>query len=324
MNGNIFKLKIRKYKNVFITSHKDLDFDALGSMLGMYYFVKSFKKDCFLVIEEKRHELGVHKVIKQIKKTKDVKLFSYKKVKKLINKNSILIITDTRKKELIQSELLFENIKNKIFIDHHIEKNNVDEDNSEYIGNEEHSSACEIVAGFLKSTLVKIPSYVATTMLCGIKVDTADFNVKTSSNTYKAAHNLIKMGADNKEAQILLKQPLKNYIERQDLIARTEIIDEKIAISYGFPEKIYEREELAKVSDALLKFEKIETCFTIGRLSKNTVGVSVRSIGEISASKVMEKLGGGGDNHDAATQIKNTTILDTRDAILEIINNIKE
>ena len=43
-------------------AHKNLDLDALGSSIGMYKILKSRKKDCYLVIDDKTHELDVEKI----------------------------------------------------------------------------------------------------------------------------------------------------------------------------------------------------------------------------------------------------------------------
>ncbi len=57
------KLKInkelRKSKNVFLMAHKDLDLDALGSCIGMYLYLKRKKKNCYIIIDDQNHELGV-------------------------------------------------------------------------------------------------------------------------------------------------------------------------------------------------------------------------------------------------------------------------
>ena len=60
------------------------------------------------------------------------------------------------------------------------------------------------------------------------------------------------MGASTTKVQYLLRQDLKDYMERQKLITNVEIINDKIAIAKGSSYSIYRREDLAKIADTLL------------------------------------------------------------------------
>ena len=50
---------IRKSKNIFLMAHKDLDLDALGSCIGLSTILGQKKKDRYIIIDDKNHELGV-------------------------------------------------------------------------------------------------------------------------------------------------------------------------------------------------------------------------------------------------------------------------
>ena len=62
------KLKrfIKTSKNIFLMGHKNLDLDALGSSIGMYVILQHQKKNCYLVIDDTTHELGVEKILKEL------------------------------------------------------------------------------------------------------------------------------------------------------------------------------------------------------------------------------------------------------------------
>ena len=49
---------IKKAKNIFLMAHKNLDLDALGSSVGMNMILKRKKKNCYLIIDDKNHEIG--------------------------------------------------------------------------------------------------------------------------------------------------------------------------------------------------------------------------------------------------------------------------
>ena len=62
-----FKKKITKAKTIFIMAHKDLDLDALGSSIGLYFILEKLNKNCFLIINDTKHESGVSKVLQELR-----------------------------------------------------------------------------------------------------------------------------------------------------------------------------------------------------------------------------------------------------------------
>ena len=86
-----------------------------------------------------------------------------------------------------------------------------------------------------------------------------------------------------------------------------------------FDSNIYETKDLALIAEELLRFEGIEVSFSIGFISKNTVGISARSLGNIDVEKIMNKLGGGGHVTEAASQFVETTIEEVFIKLKEII-----
>ena len=58
--------EIRKSNSIFLMAHRDLDLDALGSCIGMYLYLKSKKKNCYIIVDDQNHELGVEKVILEL------------------------------------------------------------------------------------------------------------------------------------------------------------------------------------------------------------------------------------------------------------------
>ena len=80
--------------------------------------------------------------------------------------------------------------------------------------------------------------------------------------------------------------------------------------------------ELAEISEELLTFEDVEASFTLGKLEDNLIGVSARSLGEFDVSEVMKKMGGGGHSSNAATQVKDKTIKEVKQEIIDLIKEI--
>ena len=96
---------LRKSKNVFLMAHKDLDLDALGSCIGLSTILSQKKKSCYIIIDDKNHELGVEKVLRELEGC--IKIIKSEDIEKYLhptpNKN-LLIILDTNKEELVQSK----------------------------------------------------------------------------------------------------------------------------------------------------------------------------------------------------------------------------
>ena len=214
---------------------------------------------------------------------------------------------DTNKTELVQNKEVLDIVQNKIVIDHHeIGKTSIK--NAIMINDNKISSTCEMIANLIEFYDVELESYYATILLSGIVLDTNNFTLNTTAETYYTAYFLASLGASAKKVQYLLKQDLAEYSERQKLLASIETINGKVAFTKATANMHYRREDLAKVADTLLFFNNIEASFVIGKLNKNTIGISARSLGNYDISKILEKLGGGGDTTSGAAIFQDTTI----------------
>ncbi len=314
---------ISEASNVIIMAHKNLDLDALGSSLGMYYLSKKIGKNTFLLIEEEKSEKGVSRSLLELnKRDLKVNVKKLKELKLIIDQNTLLIVLDVHIPNITQNSAIFKMVNKVIVIDHHIkDKDGINDAEYLYIADMQ-SSTSEVVVELLKELDIYIPSYIATIMLAGIVVDTNRFSIKTSYLTYDAASYLSQQGAETKELQYLLKENLERYIKRQEIISKIEIINNSFAVGIGKSEIIYYKEDIAKVSDTMLLLNNIEAAFTIAKIDDNTIGISARSLGNVDVQKIMEKLNGGGHKTDAATQINNISILDGKNKLLEIIKNL--
>ena len=317
----ILNKSIKRAKSVFLMAHKDLDLDALGSCIGMYIILSKLKKSCYIIIDDKIHEPGVEKVLIELEGC--LKIIKSDEINKyfhpLENKN-LLLVLDTNKKDLVQNSDILKNFDNKLIIDHHeIGKNTIKD--SILIIDSEVSSTCEMITQLIEYYDVVIEPYYATVLLSGILLDTNNFTLKTSPETFYAAYYLTNLGASAKKVQYLLKQDINVYTERQKLMSSIQTINERIAMTKATPYTIYRREDLAKVADTLLFFNNIEASFVIGKIGKDTVGVSARSLGNYDINKILSKVGGGGGTYNGAAKFENLTISKVEQLL---INAIKE
>lgn len=306
---------IDKSSNVLIMGHKYLDLDAISSSIGVYEYVKSRNKKATIIINDIKLEKGVKRALDKLQDLYNIKRSSH--INKEINKDSLVIVVDTNKEYLLQDKDLFNSIDNVAVIDHH--------DPTEYsikkglvIIDRDASSTCEMLTDLLNEEKVKINPTIATLLLSGIVLDTNNYVVKTTKNTYRTSYILTEWGASPQDVQSLLKQDIKKYIERQKVITNVKVI-QNIALSCGKSSVKYRREDLAKIADTLLQFNKIEASFVIGRLDNHNVGISARSLGNINVGKILEKFNGGGDENEAGAMIENTTIKKVEEELKKLI-----
>ena len=315
------KSAFRKAKNIFIMAHKNLDLDALGSSLGLAYVLKKQHKNCFLIINDKEHELGVKKVLQELEGC--FHIITGEEISKnlyLRDKKNLLLILDTSKQKLLQEEKALDYFDKEqiIILDHHEIGDETIDVPLRVIDNE-ISSACEMVTNLIESYHIELDPYYATLLLAGMVLDTNNFTLKTDSETYYSAYFLSTMGASPKKVQYLLKQDIKDYMERQKLMTNVELIGNNIAIAKGSSYAIYRREDLAKIADTLLFFNDVELSFVVAKTSEKTTSISGRSLGKISVSSILEQLDGGGDKMGGATKFQNVPISKAVEKLKQVI-----
>lgn len=321
---NALNREIRRSKTIFLMAHKDLDLDALGSSIGMYILLKRRKKDVYIIVDDLQHELGVEKVLRELEGCiKIIKSDSVSKFKHPNDSKNLLIILDTNKPDLVQSKNVLKLFERKVIIDHHDLGKGSFKDGL-IINDNEVSSTCEMIANLVEYYEIEIESYYATVLLAGIVLDTNNFMLKTTPDTYYAAYYLASLGASAKKVQYLLKQDINEYTEQQKLLAGIETINGRIAFTKASQYSVYRREDLARVADTLLFFNNIEASFVIGKIGKDTVGISARSLGNYEISKILEKLGGGGSNYNGAAIFHDVPISKVEQMLKNVIKEMGE
>ena len=310
---------VRKSKNIFLMAHKDLDLDALGSCIGLYMILRKRKKKCYIIIDDVEHELGVNKVLVELDGC--LNIIKSENVDKYLSpreKKNLLIILDTNKKDLVQNPDVLKKFENKLIIDHHDTGKHTIKDCVSIIDNKV-SSTCEMITSLIEYYDVEIDSYYATILLSGIVLDTNNYTLNTTAETHYSSYYLISLGASAKKVQYLLKQDLEEYTERQKLLTSIETLKGKVAFTKGTSGAIYRREDLARIADTLLFFNNIEASFVIGKVGKNIVGLSARSLGNYDISKILEKLGGGGDAYNGAARFEDVTLKQVEAGVKKLI-----
>lgn len=309
---------ISKYDNFIIMGHKDPDLDSLGSSLGLCEIIESFGKKPYLFLNDKHLEnynININQAFEKMEK--DIVCVNERTYKK-VGESTLLIITDVHIQDRLEYPKLVNNM-DTVVLDHHIKNKNYIKDTKFLYIDSNLSSMSELITYYAQYLNIDLDNVIATILLAGIEIDTNGFNLKTTSSTYNAASTLMEMGADSILKQELLKESKEDYMKRATFIGNSFMItnDTAMCILGGNCTSM----QLAEVAEQLLTFEDVKASFTIGKFEDNTIGVSARSLGDIDVSGVMKQLGGGGHSSNAATQIKDKTIKEVKQDIIEIVKS---
>ena len=308
---------IKEYDSIIVTGHADPDLDSLGSCLGIIEIVEKFNKNGYLFLND-RHLEHYNTNINQAfnKMEKNIVCINERNYKKIEGK-TLLIITDVHIKERLEYPKLVE-LFDTVVLDHHIKSKNYIKNTKFMYIDTNLSSMSEFITFYAKYNDINLDTVIATILLAGIEIDTNSFNLKTTSSTYEAASTLMEMGADSILKQELLKETKEEYMKRASFIRNSFMINKDTAMCIA--SGLTDSKELAEIAEELLTFEDIKASYVIGRLEDNMIGVSARSLGEIDVSTTMKKMGGGGHSSNAATQIKEKTIKEVKQEIIDIVN----
>lgn len=306
---------INSHSNVILMTHSHPDLDGMSSALCLYDVCLSLKKEAYVIVPTELVNVSLKKGLEYLKdKEYSVNYVTYPLVNDVITENSLLIILDTQKPELVQYQELLD-MKDIIVIDHHINSSeHVTNTLFEYIDSNKSSTA-EIMINYLKYLKFQVNRYVATLMLTGMYIDTQSFSLKTSSKTFLSASYLLECGASLDVKNELLKESKEDYLRKANYMKQSYYIKEGYLLcNMG---QVDDVTSLAILADELLRLKGVEVAFTVGKIG-NVVRISARSMGKISVNVIMEALGGGGHITDAACQFNDKSI----DEVIDMLKNI--
>lgn len=323
---DILELEITNSSNVFIVAHNNPDFDAIGSAIGVAKLVNFYAKDAYIIVEETANNLqsGVKKLIDENKK--EYNFIKKRDINRYKDEDSILIVVDTNKKDMISITNRLKDFKTITIIDHHSENENTIVADNKFI-NLEVSSASEVIGRILTGLKIKYSSNVANALLSGICLDTKRFKQNTTSKTHDIAEKLIKNGADVDYVNNMFLEEFESFCRISNLIINGTVIKkysesllDPIQVSFTLnrnePKTIYKTEDYAKAADRMLKFYGIDAAFTMGYVNDKEIHISARGGKKVDVSKIMDAMGGGGNSACAGCRIETDDILKIEEELM--------
>jgi len=288
-----------------IFSHNSPDGDALGSSLGLYYYLKSIKKKANLFCEG-----PFYKKFNFL----EISLFS-KKIKK---NSEIAIVLDSG--NLSRLGKGFQNIKQKydkiINIDHHVDNSLFGDIN---FVDKRVASTSEILTNFLFEKVIN--KRTASAFYVALLTDSFGFSLpNVSDKTMYIASYLINKGAEpdylwNKIFANTLYNSLK-FISYIILNSKryNDIIFATIPLEY-YKKFNTDEEDTEMLANKILSVNDIDTVILI-REREDSIRVSFRSKGKRDVGKIARDYGGGG--HKLAAGVKFNKNLD------DVVNILKK
>ena len=294
--ANAISRAVADADKVYVMGHRFSDLDCVGAAIGMQCIMdKTFKKYSKVVIN--------------------------RETSMAITPKSLLIIVDTHLATSLESRELYERAKKIVVIDHHRKAVNYINNALVFCHEPSASSACEMCCEIISYLDDKPLGYIqADALLSGIMLDTKNFVLKTGVRTFEAAAYLRRKGANTLTVKELFSGSIDTYREKVDIVVRSEV-HRGCAISTS--DKLTDDIRLAsaQAADEMLTLKGIVASFVIFGDHKK-INISARSYGRINVQLIMEKMGGGGHQTMAATQLYNSSIEEARKQLTEAIDNV--
>ena len=313
---------IQESDNVLLMGHSHGDMDSIGSAMGLYRLARTLGKDAKVINDTTG--IGLEKFSEEAKKDEEYTecFISAQQAKDLIKEKTLLIIVDTNKRNYVEAPEILELVDRVVVVDHHRRSTDYIENAILTFHEVYASSAAELVTEILQYSQLKLEltTLEMEALYAGIMLDTKNFTFKTGVRTFEACAYLRRCGVDIIKVKKWFQSDLETYQTISDIVSKSEIMNDSIAISE------YDKDDpdaniiAAKAADELLTIGGITASFVLGRVGER-IYISGRSIGDINVQIILEKLGGGGHITLAGAQVEGMSM---EDAKQELINRINE
>lgn len=290
---------LKQYKQVFLYRHINPDYDAFGSTVGMYYFLKENFPGINVVLQGSFENNLWDKFNAPIEKEKEIPTLG--------------IVIDTANRERIDGDI--SKCEKIIKIDHHIV---VDSYGDVNIEDATASSASQIVALLLEEVknVYSLNEKGARALYMGIIGDTNRFMYRsTDARTFKAAAYLLESGINIEEIYQSMYLREEKDLKVTQFILNNYQVDHSVAYYILKDEDLLElgisREEGSSYVNTLANVKEFEVWCAITENTKDHVyRVSIRSRNAI-INEVAAKFNGGGHALASGATLKSLDELDS-------------
>ena len=301
--------KLKTVEKVFVVGHKNLDMDALGATVGMAHFASQIVRKSYAVYDDTAMNADIERAVERLKEDGQSPLITLSEAEELVNQHSLLIMVDHSKINLTLSKDFYDRFNEVIVVDHHRRDDDFPENAVLTFIESGASSACELVTELLQfqGAPERLSKIQASILMAGIMLDTKNFSTRVTSRTFDVASYLRSLGSDSGEIQTISATDFEEYRRINELILS------------GDNPKCYNNVVISKAADTMLAMAGIEATFVVARTSDSTVNISARSHKTINVQRIMEKMGGGGHFNLAACQLRDCSVAQAKNKLIETI-----
>ena len=321
--ANAFRELIADAGEVYIMGHSFADMDAVGAAAGICCAARKRGKQARIVID--REHTAAETLIARLDALPEYSGVFLTPAEAFLQMraDTLLVVVDTNRPDMVENPQLLESCNRVAVIDHHRRAATYIENAAFNFHEPYASSASELVTELLQYLVepTDLLREEAGALLAGIVLDTKNFGVRTSSRTFEAAAFLRRIGADTVAVKKLFQNDLSATVARYRIIQNARLYRGSIAIAAL--DYTVTRTLAAQAADELLNISGIDTSFVLYPQDGVTY-ISARSLGDANVQVILEPLGGGGNAATAGAQVKNHTVQQTLDELLQSINKFYE
>ena len=217
--ANALADQIRQSDSVIIMGHRQSDLDAIGSAIGLLRMCKMCDVPSVIAVRSKATLAG--QLLDVFNKAgEDHNFIEPEETYKLITPKTLLIVTDTYQKRLLEDQKIYEKCSRVVVIDHHrMAVGHID--NPILLYHEPFaSSASELVCELLQFMPAQnnITQLEAQALLSGIMLDTRSFALHVGVRTFEAAAWLRSRGAETAATKRLFNISKEEYEARAAIV----------------------------------------------------------------------------------------------------------
>ncbi len=315
--------KIIQQSNRFvITSHVGPDGDALGSELGLYYYLKSLGKEATIL-----NATPPAKNFTFMGKNRAVKTYNPKRDRKLIDQADavfILDISEWKRLGAVGEDVQQSNAKT-VCIDHHICLKQLFD--VQVIDNKAGSTG-ELIFRLIKDMKKKLNAKIAEPLYIAALTDTGSFHYSnTSPSTHTMVAELLELGVNplNCYNQIYEQHSLERFRLLGQVMLNAQL-ECQGQLAWATVDKKLARKVNADIDDCegfvemLRSIQTVDVSVIFREESPQCTRVSLRSKKTTDVHKIARSLGGGG--HKRASGI--TLNLPLKKAIPKVLGEAKK
>lgn len=307
----------RRADSFLLTTHTGPDGDAIGSVLGLRFFLEALgKTDITCACHD-----SVPVAYDWVSGADE-----FVNATALRDRYDLVIIIDVAQRARIGTIADAIHTDERVMVlDHHREENPCGDVN---FVDRTYASASEIVAGLFDAARIPVTREAAECIFVGLTTDTGSFRFgNTNPRAFRTAAALQEAGADVADiaARVFdVMSPAKAELLRRVLDHRQVSECARYAWSHLTQADVAEACALSEDSDGLVNYMRnlkgIEVGILFRELSPNEVKVSLRSRAGVDVSAVLRPLGGGGHAAAAGAIIE----LSLDEARTEVLDRVED